>query len=164
MGNQAPPLPDNAFAHLSEPPGGVSPSVFPLELPRAPAQAVYTPGQPLPPVTDPWTAPPAAIEPPPQVHTYPTVAEATAEPLILEQPRFKGSSRPSALEISFWALTLLVAGSVVLHRNGTLRSWFGNYGYTLMEVQVLGEPSINTVAGVKALLAETAPKDLINKP
>lgn len=162
--NQAPPLPEDAFAHLSQPPGGVSPSVFPLELPKAAEPLVYTPGEPLPPVTDPWTAPaPATFEPPVPAYAPSPAAPAPPQPLLVEEPRFRGASRPSALEIGFWALTLLIASSVVLHRNGTFQSWFGKYGYTLMEVQVLGKPSLNTVAGVKAFLAETTPRDSSTK-
>ncbi len=154
---QAPPLPSDAFAHLTAP---AQPLVFPLEMPAGvPAPEIpYSPAvpySPAPQAPKPWAAPAANVPLVPSWSATPGTTDTTRG-VVLEE-RLATSSRPSKAELSFWALVIFSASTIVLHRNGTFRHWFGDHGYTLMEAQVLGKPSLDTVAGVRAFLSETSP-------
>jgi hypothetical protein len=81
----------------------------------------------------------------------------TTRGLVLEGSAPVHRARPSKVELGFWVFAVCVASTIVLHRNGVLGEWLAARGYALMQAQLLGKPSINTVAGVKAFLAETTP-------
>lgn len=55
------------------------------------------------------------------------------------------------------ALATVGAAFVVLQRNGLTREWFGpspHSAYARFEANLVGQPGVDTVAGVKALLKE----------
>lgn len=199
---QAPPLPDNAFTHLTAPQPQVAPAPVPAVSPSMPvavanvgvpnADAAFpgygqnagynsspypaTNGQSAPAFPVGFGAPPAQHPIPGgagPVHVSPMEANPWAPPspsgglpfsgatdttqgLVLEE-RPLPSARLSKSELAFWAFSVIVALAIICHRNGTLRQWFGpssHSAYALFEIQVLGKPSIETVAGVRAFLRE----------
>lgn len=153
---KAPPLPSNAFAHLTPPPANNGPISFPLEMPTIQRTDPMTlpaqyPPQPLPGVNNPWSPPGDPF------HVSASTAVDTTQGLVLEGTGPAPRVRLSKVELAFWIFTVVVASTIVLHRNGVLGEWFASRGYALMQVQLLGKPSLETVAGVKSFLAETTP-------
>lgn len=217
---QAPPLPGNAFAHLSGPQAPLVPqAVVAVSAPVPPAAASMSPLPMAPsasssiPASSPYPATghvaapafPVGLDypmpssqplhqnaeygPAAQAHVSPSNynpwaapqhggagvvpsafgATDTTQGLVLEE-RPATAARVSKAELALWTLALLLAGSVICHRNGMLRQWFGappHSSYALFEAQVLGKPSIETVAGVRAYLSEldskTLPKTTANR-
>jgi hypothetical protein len=103
---------------------------------------------------NPWAAPlPSGM---PNAAGSPFAATDTTQGLVLEE-RPVTAARVSKSELAFWTFAVLLAGAVICHRNGMLRQWFGatpHSSYARLEAQLLGKPSIETVAGVRAYLAE----------
>jgi hypothetical protein len=156
----APPLPSNAFAHLT--PDAPPPVQTQAYVPNP----AFAP-QPLlqaPPAQVAGTAPASLYDAlgfsngPPQADPNPFASARAA--LHSPAPTLE-KSRSSWAEWLLLAAAAVVSATLVLQRNGLTREWFGpnpQSSYAKLEASVFGEPSIDTVAGVKALLKELASK------
>src|SRR5690606_3734104 len=105
------------------------------------------------PAYNPWAPPPQGDINLPGVDS-PFAATETTQGVVLEE-RAVTSSRVSKVEIALWVCLTLLSLTVICHRNDVFRHWFGANLYSLLEAQLIGRPDIDTVAGVRALLAET---------
>lgn len=92
----------------------------------------------------------------------PFIATDTTQGLVLED-RPAPAARIAKGEIALWTLLALLGATVICHRNGMLRQWFGaspHSSYAQFETQMVGKPSLETVAGVRAFLSELRPEDV----
>lgn len=160
----APPLPSNAFAHLAPEPQPMAPPFQPAFLAHStPAPPMQ---QALAPLASPQFAPAAPANPaslynalgfsnPPQ-EAAPFAVDSNpfaVRPVVV--PARSGGV--SWAEVTILALATLLSAFIVLQRNGLTREWFGpnsQSSYARLETTLFGQPDINTVAGVKALLKE----------
>lgn len=166
---QAPPLPENAFAHLggastvsaaalpassAPPPTFASAAHAPLAASAPPAASYGFPGAPAvsPFPHNPWAPPPQSAV----VQSWPLATETT-QGLVLEERPLPKVNRLSKGELMLWVVASLMACVIVLQRNGNLAQWFGaapGSSYARLESQLFGAPGLDTVAGVRALVAE----------
>lgn len=146
--------------HLAVPPSGamnVSPATHALGTAPFSAPGPVAPAYVSPAAPNPWAAP---VPINPMASASPFIATDTTQGLVLED-RPAPAARLAKSEVALWALLVLLGATVICHRNGMLRQWFGaspQSSYAQFEAQMVGKPSLETVAGVRAFLSELGPE------